>query len=73
MVKFLILLVLLVIVGSLGSGLYFMMKDKGQTDRVVKALSWRIGLSVSLFLLLFILFATGVIEPHTAFPVRTAP
>jgi hypothetical protein len=49
------------------------MTDKGQTDRVVKALSWRIGLSVSLFILLFILFATGVIEPHSAFLVKPSP
>ena len=73
MVKILILLVLVVIVGALGSGLYFMMTDKGQTDRVVKALSWRVGLSLSLFLLLFILFATGVIEPHSAFPGKPLP
>jgi len=73
MVKVFIVLVLLVIIGSLGSGLYFMMTDKGQTDRVVKALSWRIGLSVSLFILLFILFATGVIEPHSAFLVKPSP
>jgi hypothetical protein len=50
-----------------------MIKDKGQSDRVVKALTWRIGLSVTLFLLLFILFATGVIEPHSAFPGKPAP
>lgn len=73
MVKIFILLVLMVIIGALGSGLYFMMTDKGQTDRVVKALTWRVGLSVSLFLLLFILFATGVIEPHSAFPGRPTP
>ena len=73
MAKAFILLVLLVILGSLGSGLYYMIKDKGQSDRVVKALTWRIGLSVTLFLLLFILFATGVIEPHSAFPRKPAP
>ena len=73
MAKAFILLVLLVILGSLGSGLYYMIKDKGQSDRVVKSLTWRIGLSVTLFLVLFILFATGVIEPHSAFPGKPAP
>lgn len=73
MAKAFILLVLLVILGSLGSGLYYMIKDRGQTDRVAKALTWRIGLSLTLFLLLFILFATGIIEPHSAFPGRTSP
>jgi hypothetical protein len=73
MAKAFILLVLLVILGSLGSGLYYMIKDRGQTDRVAKALTWRIGLSLTLFLLLFILFATGIIEPHSAFPGKPAP
>ena len=73
MAKAFILLVLLVILGSLGSGLYYMIKDRGQTDRVAKALTWRIGLSLTLFLLLFILFATGIIEPHSAFPGKTSP
>lgn len=52
------------IVFNLGAGLYYMMRDKGGTDRTLKALSWRIGLSVLLFLLLLLGFATGVIEPH---------
>lgn len=52
------------IVFNLGAGLYYMMRDKGGTDRTLKALSWRIGLSVLLFVLLLLGFATGVIEPH---------
>lgn len=52
------------IVFNLGAGLYYMMRDKGGTDRTLKALSWRIGLSVLLFLLLLLGFATGLIEPH---------
>ena len=42
---------MIVIVYNLGAGLYYMMTDKGQTDRTVKALTWRIGLSVLLILL----------------------
>ncbi len=40
---------------SLGSALFYLMKDKGQSSRTVRALTVRIGLSVCLFL--FILFA----------------
>ncbi len=62
--KILIVLSFLLIVSALFSGLYYMMKDKGKSDRVIKALTWRIGLSVTLFALILIGAATGVIEPH---------
>jgi hypothetical protein len=41
-----------------------MMVDKGKTDRTVKSLSWRIGLSVLLILLVIAGILTGVIKPH---------
>jgi hypothetical protein len=50
--KILVLLMLLAIVASLFSGLYFVGKDKGASDRAVTALTVRIGLSVGVFLLL---------------------
>ena len=66
--KLLIILILLIILGSLGSALYFMVTDKGGGKRMVKALSWRIGLSLSLFLLLFILYFLGIVRPHGLLP-----
>jgi hypothetical protein len=54
---------LLVIVGSLFSALLFLMKDKGTTDRTIKALTLRIGLSITLFLLLIAGFYFGVLPP----------
>lgn len=62
--KFLIIAIMLVILGALGSGLYYLISDNGNGKRMVKALSWRIGLSLVLFILLFVLFALGVITPH---------
>ena len=59
-----ILILLAAIVFNLGAGLYFMMTDKGQTDRTVKALTRRIGLSVLLIILVIIGILTGVIKPH---------
>jgi putative copper export protein len=59
-----IVVFLLVILFNLGAGLYYMMVDKGTTDRTVKALTWRIGLSVLLILLVILGIATGVIHPH---------
>lgn len=62
--KILIVLVLLVILGSLASGLIFLIKDNGTTERTVKALTVRIGLSVFLFLMLMLGIFTGAIKPH---------
>lgn len=62
--KILIVLVLLAILGSLASGLIFLIKDNGSTERTVKALTVRIGLSVFLFLMLMLGIFTGVIKPH---------
>lgn len=45
----------ILIIGSLGSALYFMMTDKGKSKRMVWSLAMRVGLSITLFL--FILFA----------------
>jgi hypothetical protein len=40
------------ILASLGSALFYLMRDKGGSDKTVNALTVRIGLSVALFLLL---------------------
>jgi succinate dehydrogenase/fumarate reductase cytochrome b subunit len=55
---------LAVIVYNLGAGLYYMMVDKGSSDRMVKALTRRIALSVALILLVLLGIATGVVQPH---------
>ena len=62
--KLLIIGVLIVILYNLGAGLYFMMVDKGKSNRTVRSLSWRIGLSVGLILLVILGIYTGVIKPH---------
>ena len=64
MQKLLIIAFLIVIVWNLGAGLYYMMVDKGTTNRTVRSLSWRIGLSVALILLVAAGIFTGVIKPH---------
>lgn len=62
--KVLILLFLVAIIYNLGAGLYFMMTDKSGSDRVLKALTRRIGLSVLLIVLVILAIATGLIKPH---------
>lgn len=62
--KLAIVAFLVVIVYNLGAGLYFMMTDKGKTDRTMKALTRRIALSVALILLVMLGIYIGVIRPH---------
>ena len=62
--KVLVLIIFFGILASLGSALVFLIKDKGASDRMAKALSLRIGVSVGLFVLLFVLYAAGLIQPH---------
>lgn len=59
-----IFLMILFILSSLGAGLYYLVKDRGKSDKTVKALTFRIVLSILLFIILFVLFALGVISPH---------
>lgn len=65
--KVLAVLILLTILSSLAMGFVYLVKDKGQSDRTVKALTVRIALSVALFVLFLIGAATGVITPHGPF------
>ena len=64
MIKFLIVMTLAAIVASLATGLFQLVKDEGQSKRMVNALTVRIGLSVVLFVLLFVAWKGGLIEPH---------
>lgn len=62
--KWLVITVMLVILGALGSSLLFLIRDEGKSNRTVKALTWRIALSLSLFIFLFVAFSMGWIKPH---------
>lgn len=62
--KLLVIVVLLGILASLGSGLIYLVKDKEGSPRVLRALTLRISLSVILFLLLIAAWMAGLIEPN---------
>ena len=66
--KIIVVLFLIFIIGSLFSGLYYLVKDKGTSERTVRALTLRISLSVILFILLMIGYATGLLQPHGVVP-----
>ena len=63
--KPLIVLLLLAIAVSLGKALFSMSSGPEHSADVVQALSWRIGLSVALFVCLFVSYHFGWIAPHT--------
>jgi protein-S-isoprenylcysteine O-methyltransferase Ste14 len=63
-----ILVVLLLIVVSLFSGMYYMLHDHGQSTRAVKALTVRIAISLILFAILMIGYWTGWLHPHGLLP-----
>ncbi len=62
LVKLVLILLLGAIVVSLFSGLFFLVKDKGQTNRTANALSVRIGLSIVAIVVVLIAGMTGVLE-----------
>lgn len=53
----------ILILGSLGSALFFMMKDKGKTNNMATALAFRVGFSIALFLLLLLAYHFDLIQP----------
>ena len=69
LVKAVIILFLVAILYSLGSAFVFMVKDKGEGERTLHHLMWRIGLSLFLLMLLFIMFQMGWIESSGG-PIR---
>ena len=62
--RYVILIFILLIIGSLFSALYYMIREKGQSTRAVRALTWRVGLSITLFLILMLGYHFGFITPQ---------
>jgi len=64
MCKILIVINLLLILISLFSGVFFLVKDDGKTNRIVKSLTIRVSLSVCLIILMVICYTTGNLQPN---------
>jgi apolipoprotein N-acyltransferase len=62
LIKVAIVLMLVFIVVSLFSALFYLGKDKGTNSRTAKALTLRIGLSILLFIMLILGYYTGLIS-----------
>lgn len=65
--KYLVVLAFLAIVGSLGSALFFMMRDghdgRPKTNNMARALAWRVGFSIVLFVCILLAWKFGYIQP----------
>ena len=61
--KIFVAIAFILIIASLASALVFLMKDKGKTNRTVHALALRVGLSVTLFILILLSYKLGGIQP----------
>jgi glycerol uptake facilitator-like aquaporin len=66
LIKIFIVVMLIAMLVSLFTALYFMFTDRGRSERTVKALSWRIGIWVVLLALLALGTWTGVIKPSNS-------
>jgi hypothetical protein len=64
LIKIGIIILMLCILGSLLSGLIFLVRDEGKTKRTLNALTIRIACSVGLFLLLLLAYCFHWISPH---------
>jgi len=60
--RILIAVAFALILFSLGSALFYLMRDKGGSDNTVKALAWRVGFSVALFIFLIAAHELGWIQ-----------
>lgn len=60
--KIVVIVLIVLIIASLGSALFFLVNSPSGSRRVVKALALRVGLSVALFLLLMAAHYFGLIQ-----------
>jgi len=59
--RYLVIATLVLILASLASAAFFMLRDRGDSKRMVKALALRVGLSVALFIFLMAGYYFGLI------------
>ena len=63
-IKTLIIINIILILISLGAGVFFLRKDGNEETRVVKSLTVRVILSMTLIRLIIVGYLTGAIQPH---------
>jgi len=64
LLRLVVIVVLIAIVASLGTALFHLSSGRGDSRKLLRALTIRIGLSVALFLLVMLAWWAGLIAPH---------
>jgi len=64
MIKWSIILLIFFIIFNLSRGLFFLLKPERSQLQVVKALTWRVGLSLGLLIFIMIAYYFGWLVPH---------
>ncbi|WP_035054547.1 twin transmembrane helix small protein [Andreprevotia chitinilytica] len=62
--KLLIVALLLVVLAVLGSALLQLIRGPSGSPKLVRSLTWRIGLSILIFVLLLVARGFGWLQPH---------
>ncbi len=71
LIRLLVIGAFIAIVASLGSALFYLSRSGGDSQKMVRALTLRIGLSIVLFVLLMVAWYAGLITPHGIEPSAT--
>lgn len=66
--KLVIVLMLVLILGALFAGLFFLFRDLGRGDRTLKALMLRVALTLALIITLLVSLKMGWIHLHSISP-----
>ncbi len=66
--KWIVALAFVLIIGSLASALFFLVRDRGRTRNTLRALGFRVGFSIALFAFILIAHYMGWVE-STGVPI----
>lgn len=64
LIKTIVILIFVVILASLAKALFHLVRYQSASPKIVRALTLRIALSLGLFVLLFVFYRLGWIQPH---------
>ena len=59
--RYLVIFMLVTVIASLGSALFFLFRDTGNSRRMLRSLALRVGLSIALFVFLMLSYRFGLI------------
>ena len=64
LIKIFVVILFLLVLGSLASALFHLLVSKESNDKTVRALTYRVGLSVLAFIILIVSAKFGWIQPR---------